>query len=67
VESKNKGLLLLNTLLPQCDSSVLEERGIVWMNLIIKACLQKNQQSSIPVAYNVLGIVYFIIFYVEQN
>ena len=51
-KSRQQGLLLLESYLEQYSSDVLDSKGVVWIELLIKITIN---QSVDPLAYKVLG------------
>lgn len=53
--TRESGLLLLDSYLPQCTLDVLEEKGSSWIMLCVKTCSQKSPVNAVPLAYEVLS------------
>lgn len=67
--TRESGLLLLDSYLPQCTLDVLEEKGGSWIMLCVKTCSQKSPVNAVPLAYEVLSNTFgkFLIRYMLIN
>ncbi|XP_062561769.1 proline-, glutamic acid- and leucine-rich protein 1-like [Armigeres subalbatus] len=52
--TRDRGLIALSHLVPQCPLDILEEKLQYYVSVCSKICNQKGHVASIPLAYNVL-------------
>ncbi|EAT33458.1 AAEL014265-PA [Aedes aegypti] len=52
--TRDRGLIALSHLIPQCPLDILEEKLQYYVNVCAKICNQKGHVASIPLAYDVL-------------
>ncbi|KXJ75794.1 hypothetical protein RP20_CCG011025 [Aedes albopictus] len=52
--TRDRGLIALSHLIPQCPLDILEDKLQYYVNVCAKICNQKGHVASIPLAYDVL-------------
>lgn len=52
---KHDGLLLLKSLLAQCQLDIIEQKGQLWLSLCIKVCAQKKPAATVSLACDIIN------------